>query len=539
MIYSNFKVIMAHPLPPVPPHGPLPVPPFTVLDAMIACGIDNGGPLFQGQSPARRIAGDVFDDVFETCLIKTQDDFDDDLKQYSELPANAGRIRLNPRQKKRIKAFMFWVYDKLRIGQDPAAQAFPVAQVTELNKRYKDNKAFIDKAKTMSETAKPEQFTEKVKWLDWSPTFINFLNTIPGRYGLPLGYTCREENNPALIEDPSLDMFSNLIKMARLEGDAYERDVREVHTYIMRFISGNPVAEAKVLSHPHQGNGRMDYLALREHYAGTGFHSVEIKQAERTIQHLYYAGEKKPLMDWSKFEKELNLAFAIMERKYGANSYNNERKLRLLMDKTTRADNISQMRTSIECQLAAIPVTVTYEKGMTSFRNVVNSKAIPETNTTNRSRRLQKIEKGKKRGNNNNNYQNNKKGKRSHPNAQMIRMKDGTMKEIHASYFLTAKDWENMPDNVAERIKRERNEYRAKTGKGRGYDNANGSTTTTSISSIITDNNGVQYVQVPMQQYIQQTTQQVTQANNPQLQQGIMGGRNAQAQLKGRNTNNN
>ena len=240
-------------------------------------------------------------------------------------------------------------------------------------------------------------------------------------------------------------------------------------------------------------------------------------------------------MDWSKFEKELNLAFAVMERKYGA-IYNDERKLRLLMEKTTRADIISQMRTSIESQLAATPVTVTYDQAMTSFRNVVNSKAIPDTNSTNRSRRIQKLHRGKRNGGNDNHNKNNKKYRRSHPDAQMIKMKDGAMKEIHASYNLTSKDWENMPDSVAERIKRERNQYKAKTGKGRGYD-ANASNHTASISSIVTGSDGNQYVQVPVQQYIQQT--QIDLTNTNQIQQGVMGGRNAQAQLKGRNTNNN
>ena len=173
--------------------------PFTVLNAIILCEVDNVTH-FEGQTQAQRISRDVFDDDFDTCLVKTIEDFDDDLKHYSDLPANSGRIRLNPRQKKNIKALMFWAYDKLRIGQNPAVQAFPVAQAANIIRKSKDNKAFIDKAKTMAETAKPEQFTEKVKWADWFPTFINFLNAIPGRHGLPLGYVCRENENPQLVE---------------------------------------------------------------------------------------------------------------------------------------------------------------------------------------------------------------------------------------------------------------------------------------------------------------------------------------------------
>ena len=421
---------------------------------------------------------------------------------------------------------------------------FPVNQSTTLIKKYKDNKAFISKAKTMAEAAKPEQFTEKVKWVDWNPTFINFLNSMPGRHGIPLGYICREVEEPQLAEDPTSDMFSNLIKMTRLEGDIFALDAAEVHTYIMRFITGNSVAEAKVLSHNNQGNGRADYIALKQHYEGVGFHSIEIQQAERTLQSLYYAGEKKPLMDWAKFEKELNLAFAVMERKYG-NVYDDERKLRLLMTKTTRADNISHMRTVLDSQLAAVPVTLTYNQAMTAFRNVVNAKAPPDLNNNTRSRRIQQ---SRKRGNNNDDKGRSKRGKKSHPDAQMITMKDGTTKEIHASYRLTPKDWENMPDQVAARIKRERNAWKERTGKGRGYHTSatDPSQNNVTVNSVVTGQDGNQYIQVPLQQYIQatqQTTQQppvlaLPHSTTPNSHQGIMGGRNEQANLRSRNTQN-
>jgi hypothetical protein len=39
----------------------------TVLDAMITCGVDNIAMLI-GDTPAPRIAADIFDDTFTTCM---------------------------------------------------------------------------------------------------------------------------------------------------------------------------------------------------------------------------------------------------------------------------------------------------------------------------------------------------------------------------------------------------------------------------------------------------------------------------------------
>jgi hypothetical protein len=42
-------------------------PVFTVRNAMIACGVNNEA-LFDGDTPAQRIAADLFGDDFATCM---------------------------------------------------------------------------------------------------------------------------------------------------------------------------------------------------------------------------------------------------------------------------------------------------------------------------------------------------------------------------------------------------------------------------------------------------------------------------------------
>ena len=42
-------------------------PALTVLDAMIACRVNNTN-MWEGNTPAQRIAQDIFDDDFQSCI---------------------------------------------------------------------------------------------------------------------------------------------------------------------------------------------------------------------------------------------------------------------------------------------------------------------------------------------------------------------------------------------------------------------------------------------------------------------------------------
>ena len=47
-------------------------PPYTVMDAMILCGVDNINN-HNGQTAAERFASDIFSDSFQICMDKTID----------------------------------------------------------------------------------------------------------------------------------------------------------------------------------------------------------------------------------------------------------------------------------------------------------------------------------------------------------------------------------------------------------------------------------------------------------------------------------
>ena len=149
----------------LPPNPPLP-PVFTVEDALINCGISDttGVAAVDRRSNVDRISDEMFDGQFETFKDITYEDLVTDLKTYSELTANEGRIRLTVRQKKNIRALLQWVKDEYRYGRDPSSLQFPVDQVDILIRRNKTHDAFIEKSKDLVKAAEPEKFKSTMKW---------------------------------------------------------------------------------------------------------------------------------------------------------------------------------------------------------------------------------------------------------------------------------------------------------------------------------------------------------------------------------------
>lgn len=509
----------------------------TVLDAMILCGVNNT-TLFENQTKAARFADEIFGNDFHMCMDKTFEELQSDLKSYASLPVTQGQIRTSPGIKQRIQAFIQWTRDKIRNGEDPSAEPFPVHRTSELIRNYKSHQAFIEKSKTLIDTAKPSKFKDTYKWEDWCPTFLNFLRSIPGRNGVPLSYVCRTNDFP-LPPDPNTDFMDNYVTRAPLTGDAFKVDAAEVHTYLVNFMAGNNTAEVKMLPYMDSHNGRLDFKALKDHYEGVGVNAVNILKAEETIRNLFYSGEKKPHMWWEEFEKRLTHAFTVFDKKEKRKVYSDEMKLRMLTQKIN-ADFLQHTKASINIELTRIPVTMTYQQALMSFRNEVNRKFPPDMSTNNtRTRRVNEVMRGGRAGR----YggrggrfsQRGGRGRgpygrggrtgrgpgRGHPDARYITGIDGRTIEVHPAYNFPPAVWNNLPYIERKRITQERNDYRSSkrqkvstTETTTSTINGVPSASNTIISNVSTDNTAAQ------------------------IPNSIMGGRNEQHSLRSRNPGN-
>ena len=75
---------------------------LTVVDAMVACGVDHDG-LFMDETQAQRLASDIFGDQFTSCLDITFKELDEHFKTYSDLTIAQGQIRTRPGTRKKSK----------------------------------------------------------------------------------------------------------------------------------------------------------------------------------------------------------------------------------------------------------------------------------------------------------------------------------------------------------------------------------------------------------------------------------------------------
>ena len=130
----------------------------TVIDALALCGVPNGNVLFDGRNAATRISSDVFGDDFNTCMDLSFEDLDNDWKSYSSLTAAQGQIRLQPNVKKNIRALIQWSRDKIRTGQNPADEPFPVGDAMNLIQRYNTHKLWTGKASDKAKTTVRQYF---------------------------------------------------------------------------------------------------------------------------------------------------------------------------------------------------------------------------------------------------------------------------------------------------------------------------------------------------------------------------------------------
>ena len=440
----------------------------TVFDAIVACGVDNA-IRFNGDTAAERIATEIFDNDFMSCIDKDVSELEDDFKTYSGLTVNQGQIRLHPGTKRHIKAFIQWTKDQKRTGLNPSLTEFPIAETANLIRRHKSHLAFCEKSKRVSDTAKPPKLEETTKWSDWCPVFINFLKSIPGRYGVPLSYIVRDNDDAIIV--PNTDILEDYVNRAPLTGEAFNADASEVHTYIVNFTAGNETAESKLLAIADQNNGRLDFKALQEHYEGVGINSIAIRDADNVIEKLQYSGERRPTMWWDEFEKRLTMAFNVYDKKERRQVYSDEMKLRILCRKVD-ADFLQSTRQIINIDLTRTPVTMTYTQALASFRNEVNRKFPPDLTTTARARRMAELDaqynsgrgRGRGRGRGKNPGRGRGRGIRGTEKLAGVRSItgiDGKEIEVHPAYKFSDNDWYNIPPAERSRLIQERQDFHA------------------------------------------------------------------------------
>ena len=435
------------------------------------------------QDKAESLADELFNETFDSCNDKSDEDLRDNFKSLSHMDAADGGIKFTPKQKDAIFAFTHWVKDLNRLGKDPEIWPFPLHKITTIKSLARSHKAYIDRYETVSSAAKPQQFTKDTAWEDWAPSFLNYLRCIPGRNGVPLLYITREAE--IAVGPPEADYLENYIANAPLSGDAFMSDRDQVHVYLVNFTAQNDEAESILKINERERNGRKDWMALKLHYEGRGIYATDITKAEKILDTLFYQGEKKPHMWWLEFERRLNMAFATYVKYEGRQVHSDQHKLRILLNKV-KCEWLNPLKASIGIELSRTQNTFTYAQALVAFKTEIHKKFPPGSNPMKIKRTMQELEghrgdsyrggyggrgRGRGRGRGGGRGQGRGRGGRGRGNqqrtdAKTITLKNGRKIEYHASYNFPTDIYSQFTDDQIDTLKRERREYKERNGGG-------------------------------------------------------------------------
>ena len=105
----------------------------------------NNVELFNVETQAQHLATNLFDDSFLSCMDKSYEEIDYDLKAYAIMTVTQGRIRLQPGVKLGIKSFVQWTRDRIRTDQDPMVIKVHAFNAALLIRHYKSHASFVKK----------------------------------------------------------------------------------------------------------------------------------------------------------------------------------------------------------------------------------------------------------------------------------------------------------------------------------------------------------------------------------------------------------
>lgn len=473
----------------VPPAGPPPpMAPFSVIDAMVECGVDNVVQ-WNGETAAERIAEGIFGNDYETMMSTTMEEVVDLLKSYKDLTVANGRIVLQPHVHKRIKAFVQWTRDQIRMGLDPADTLFPVVDTNIYLKNYANHKKFVDNATANQKATEPQIFTKNIMWDDWNQTFRHYVGNIPGHNGVPLSYVIRE--NPIPDPTPMGSLLANYVAMAPLDGEAFVHDDLRLLGLINKYIVGNDVAEGAVKACNTTTSGRDAYLALKVQYEGEGMMQDKVLRAEHQIETLFYNGNEKG-MSWDKFERELGKAYAIIDNEAGRVVFDDTQKIRKLQKRLEKCAFLAPHRAAISSRLIEIPVTLTFKQAMQYYRNAVRTHYPAGSNSRNYTsvdrRGISEVNQrgrgngrggngggGRGRGGRNQGRQDrrhNANNNRYHRDMEQVTLTNGKKINYHPAFRFTDEELALFPEELKTKMRQQRAEYRRRNG-GNGNNGGN------------------------------------------------------------------
>ena len=146
-------------------------------------------------------------------------------------------------------------------------------------------------------------------------------------------------------------------------------------------------------------------------------------------------------------------------------------KLRTLLNKIN-ADFLGATKASLGVEMARIPMTMTYEQALASFRNEVNRKFPPQMTSAPRARRhINEVRGGRGRSHNGGRGRGGRGGrhnsynKRTRTDSRTITLRDGSQIEYHPSFHFSPTVFAKFKQEDKDMLQRERREYKQRNNR--------------------------------------------------------------------------
>ena len=220
-------------------------------------------------------------------------------------------ILINTVQEQLLLALRFWVVSKQRLHLPLNTQEFTM--YTALNQAQLMRQQLEDDARLDKETVAkmPDKFKLASNWKIFSEAMETYLSQLLGSGRVPLSYVIRRNNTPDPDAVYDTQQEEN-VAIAPLVGTSYQRDNARVYAIIKQLVLEGP-GRSYILPYDRITDGRQAWMALRNHYEGAGFKNRNVDDAYRTLEHLFYEGEKKGFT-FEKFIEKHNESYLELER---------------------------------------------------------------------------------------------------------------------------------------------------------------------------------------------------------------------------------
>ena len=133
---------------------------------------------------------------------------------------------------------------------------FQLSERDDQIERFNTHNQWFEDTANMANNFTPKNFTDDINWMECKAKIISLIKSQPGRNGVPLDYVSRD--NVAAIVQTNTDFIDDYVDRNPPTGRVFNADASKVHSYIVRLISENTVAEQKLLPFKDSYDGRVD-----------------------------------------------------------------------------------------------------------------------------------------------------------------------------------------------------------------------------------------------------------------------------------------